>query len=157
MLERQPWMEQLWMPILKEIVLTYESYLKRYSHCSTVLLTTERDFFGEFRQHFIEPAFKSDVLCRDLSGYYFYRNVSNIPQRIIFMQDGLNWLTQKYAEKANRVRSVSYLIDTALKNTKFLILCGYSRVLPTFYEYLKLAYVNKPLPETKELKLPTPT
>lgn len=136
----------------------YNSFTSRKSKCNVVLLTTDHNFFSEFRKYFLDPAFRSKMKWLNVvSGAYFESHVESMKEPVFFLSDMVGWLTDKNADKSQRIRSLRKLIDSALVNNKFLILCGYDFMRPRFYEYLKLAYVNEEVPQIKEMRLKAPS
>lgn len=160
--EREKWKilrelgaDKLWQPTLDEIVNTYGEFTKGASKCNTVLLVTERNYFHEFYMYFLKPAFPEEAVyfANIVSGYWFKKHIHKIKQEIMFLQDEINWLASKFAPKAQRIKSLRELLQTAKENRKFLILCGYDFDLRRFKERLSLAYVREPPPEVKEFRL----
>lgn len=122
-----------------------------------ILLTTDHNFFSEFRKHFLEPALGVKMKwLGSMSGAYFESHVKGMNETVFFLTDGVGWITAESADKAHRIRSIRKLIKSAKANNKFLILCGYDYMLPRFYEYLRLAYVTEEIPEVKEIRLKSP-
>ena len=150
-------MIQLWQPLMNRLLREYNSFTSRKSKCNVVLLTTDRNFFSEFRKYFLEPAFGSKMKWLNVvSGAYFESHVKSMNENVFFLSNMVGWITDKNADKSHRIRSLRKLIDSARVNGKFLILCGYDFMLPRFCEYLKLAYVNAEIPQIKDMRLKAP-
>ncbi len=157
-MEKKDWMIQLWQPLIDRLLREYNSFTSGKSRCNVVLLTTDRDFFSEFRKYFLEPVFGSKMRWLNvLSGRYFELHVKTMNETMLFLSDMVGWITDKNADKSQRIRSLRKLIDTARIYDKLLILCGYDFMLPRFYEYLKLAYINAEIPPIKEMRLKAPS
>jgi len=151
-------MIKLWQPLMDNLLQKYNDFTSRKSKCNVVLLTTDRDFFSEFRKYFLEPVFGSKMRWLNIIGSrYFESHVKSMNETVFFLSDMVGWITDKNADKSQRIRSLKRLIDSASINDKFLILCGYDYMLPIFYEYLKLAYINVEVPPLKEMKLKAPS
>jgi hypothetical protein len=150
-------MVQLWQPVFDRLLETYTEFIAGKSDCNVFLLTTDHDYFSEFRKHFLEPKFGRKMEWFNvMSGRYFEINAKNMDEEVLFLSDMVGSITDKNADKAQRVRSLKKLITTAIKYKKFLILSGYDFMLPRFYEYLKLAYINIEIPQIREDRLKTP-
>ena len=157
-LDKKDWMIQLWQPLMDRILLEYNGFTSRKSKCNVVLLTTDHDFFSEFRKYFLEKVFGSKMKWLNvMSGAYFKSRVRSMNETVFFLSDMVGWITDKNADKSERIRSLRKLIDSAKVNNKFLILCGYDFMLPRFYEYLQLAYINSEIPPIKEMRLEAPS
>ena len=155
-MDKKDWMIRLWQPLMDRILREYNSFTSRRPKCNVVLLTTDHNFFSQFRKYFLEPAFGSKMKWLNvMSGAYFESHVKSMKEKVFFLSDMVGWITDKNADKSQRIRSLRKLIDSAKVNNKFLILCGYDFMLPRFYEYLKLAYINEENPSIKEMKLKT--
>jgi hypothetical protein len=156
-LEKKDWMVQLWQPLLEAILREYKSFTYRRSECNVVLLTTDHNFFSEFRKHFLEPEFRNKMKWLEvMSGAYFKSHAKNMSEDLFFLSDMIGWITDKNADKAHRIKTLRKLLDSARSYRKFLVLCGYDFMIPRFYEYLKLAYINIDPPKIKEMRLRSP-
>lgn len=143
---------------MNRLLREYNSFTSRKSKCNVVLLITDHNFFSEFRKYFLEPAFGSKMKwLNTISGAYFESHVESMNETVFFLSDMVGWITDKNADKSHRIRSLRKLIDSARVNDKFLILCGYDFMLPRFYEYLKLAYISKEIPQIIEMRLKAPS
>jgi len=150
-------MVQLWQPLLNAILSEYKSFISGRSECNVVLLTTDHNFFSEFRKHFLEPEFGNKMKWLGImSGAYFKSHAKNMSEELFFLSDVIGWITDKYADKAHRIRTLRKLLDSSRSYGKFLVLCGYDSMIPQFYEYLKLAYINTDPPKVKEMRLRSP-
>ena len=157
-MEKKDWVIQLWQPLMDRLLREYNSFTSGKSKRNVVLLTTDRNFFSEFRKFFLEQVFGSKMRWLNVvSGRYFELHVKSMNETVFFLSDIVRWITDKNADKSQRIRSLRKLIDSARINDKFLILCGYDFMLPRFYEYLKLAYINAEIPPIKEMRLKAPS
>jgi len=156
-LDKKDWMVSLWHPLTDKVLREYNRFTSGKSKCNVVLLTTDHNFFSEFRKHFLEPVLGSKMKwLLAMSGAYFKSHVKGMSETVFFFSDGLGWITDKYADKAHRIRSLRKLIESAKAHNKFLILCGYDSMLSTFHKYLKLAYINEEIPEIIKMRLKSP-
>ena len=151
-------MIHLWQPLMDCLSRECNNFVSRKSKCNVVVLTTDHDFFSDFRKHFLEPEFGTIMKCVNvMSGAYFEFHVTGMKETVFFLSDMVGWITAKSADKAHRIRSLRKLIESARANNKFLILCGYDHMLPRFHEYLRLAYINEQIPQIIEMRLKSPS
>jgi len=151
-------MIKLWQPLRDHLLQEYNSFTSGKSKCNIVLLITDHNFFSEFREHFLEPALGRKMKWINIvSGSYFKSHAKSMKETVFFLSDMVRWITDENADKSHRIRSLRKLINSAISNDKFLILCGHDFMLPRFYEYLKLAYINKEIPQIKEMRLKAPS
>ena len=147
--------DKIWQPTLDEIINIYNEFSEGVSGCNITLLVTERNYFHDFYQYLLNPAFPEATIyfANVVSGSWFKKNVKKIKQKIMFLKDEINWIADRYASKKHRIKSLKNLLQTAQQNRKFLILCGNDFNMPRFKERLSLAYISQPHPEVKEVRL----
>ena len=114
-------MIKLWQPLADQILEEYGDFSSGKSECNVILLTTDHNFFSEFRRYFLEPAIGDEMKWLNvMSGAYFKSHVKEMDATVFFLSDMIWWLTDKIADKAHRIRSLRKLIDPARRNNKFL-------------------------------------
>ena len=149
--------DKLWKLTLDEITKAYSEFIEGKSKCNIVVLISERDYFHEFYECFLKPSFPDDIAhFMVVSGYYLRKYSKEIKQRMIFLENGLWWLTALPKSRAYKARLIRDLFQAAVENGKFLILCSKGLNVLSFRDLLPSAYSGEPIPEIKDIELKFP-